>query len=196
MKLIVGLGNPGKKYEHTRHNVGFIVVEELARRANGKWQMADKFSAEICKFSPEILLIKPQTFMNGSGEAVAKIAQFYKVKPLDIWVIHDDVDIILGKLKIRIGGSGAGHHGVESIIESLGTDKFLRFRLGIGHPRERRDSEGYQDGDVKMDIETFVIREFDINEKTELKHLIKRTIQAVEVALKDGPEKAMSRFNR
>lgn len=199
MKIIVGLGNPGKKYAKTRHNLGFMVVDELGDvwdlRGVG-WRKDEKFSAEICEPENDILLVKPQTFMNGSGEAVKKLAAYYKPLSTDIWVIHDDVDISLGKLKIRMGGSGAGHHGVESLIEQLGTDKFLRFRLGIGHPRERRDSEGYQDGSVKMDVETFVIREFDINEKTELKHLLKQAVQAIKVALKDGPQKAMSRFNR
>jgi len=208
MKLIVGLGNPGKKYQNSRHNLGFMVVDELARTTDSKdaikdrysrmtgWQIADKFSAEINKLSPEVLLFKPQTFMNGSGQAVKKLSTYYQIPATNIWVIHDDVDINLGKLKIRMGGSGGGHHGVESIIESLGTDKFLRFRLGIGHPRERIDSDGYKAGGVKMKVENFVLRDFDINEKTELKHLIKRSLQVIKVALKDGPEKAMNQFNR
>lgn len=203
MKLIIGLGNPGDKYKKSRHNLGFMVVDELARKLTKgevKWEQDRRSNSLVFKQYPNrLILVKPQTFMNGSGQAVAKIIRYYggenKTRN-DLWVVHDDVDIQLGKLKIRMGGAAAGHHGVESIIEQLGTDKFLRFRLGIGHPRERRDSEGYKDGGVKMDVETFVIREFDINEKTELKHLIKQTVQAIEVALKDGPEKAMNRFNR
>lgn len=184
MKIIVGLGNPGKKYEKTRHNLGFMVVDELMQKS--KFKINEKFSAEICEPENNILLVKPQTFMNGSGQAVAKIARFYKVEPKNIWVIHDDVDISMGKLKIRIGGSGAGHHGVESIIESLGMDKFLRFRLGIGKPHQKESGS----------VEEYVLQPFEVHKKTELKHLIKRTIQAVEVALKDGPAKAMNRFNR
>jgi len=188
MRLIVGLGNPGKRYEKTRHNVGFMIVDELARKwTKGKviWEENKKFNAEIYR-PGEVLLIKPLTFMNASGSAVSKLAQFYKVAPEDIWVIHDDVDLPLGTIKIRLGGAAAGHHGVESIIEKLGTDQFLRIRLGIGHPGRGADSQ----------VESYVLREFDINEKSQRKHLLKQTPLAIKVALKDGVEKAMSQFNR
>lgn len=199
MKLIVGLGNPGKKYEKTRHNLGFMIVDELARKwtkGEVEWKKSEKFSSYTLNPNPispkdasfaYTLIVKPQTFMNGSGQAVKRLSTVYSLQSTeDIWVIHDDVDIQLGKLKIRMGGAAAGHHGVESIINELGTDKFLRFRLGIGHPHRGADAQ----------VEKYVLREFDINEKTEVKHLIKQTIQAVEVAIKDGPEKAMNRFNR
>jgi PTH1 family peptidyl-tRNA hydrolase len=196
MRIIIGLGNPGKKYENNRHNLGFMVVEELARKwtqKEVKWQENKKSSSLILYPKPkkeasleDTLLAKPQSFMNASGLAVAKLAQFYKVGPSDIWVIHDDVDIPLGKIKIRRGGAAAGHHGVESVIRELGTDKFLRFRLGIGHPGRGRDSQ----------VEKYVLRAFDINERTELRHMIKQAVQAIEVAIKDGIEKAMNQFNR
>ncbi len=190
MKLIVGLGNPGSKYESTRHNIGFMVAQELAEKlTQGKviWEENSRFNSLIFKPSSlDIILVKPQSFMNASGVAVVKLAQFYKVRSQDIWVVHDEVDLPLGKIKIRLGGAAAGHHGVESIIEQLGTDKFLRFRLGIGHPGRGADAH----------VEDYVLREFDINEKSEVKHLLKQTLKALEVALKEGPEKAMNEFNQ
>ena len=192
MKLIIGLGNPGDKYKNTRHNMGFMVIDELAEKLTEgkvKWQDEKKFSAQTCRISEEILLVKPQTFMNDSGVAVAKILRYYDTKILskDVWVIHDDMDISLGKIKIRMGGSGAGHHGIESIIESLGTDKFLRFRLGIGNPRR----EGSQ-----VPVEDYVLKKFESSEVSGVKHMIKQTLLALEVALKDGVEKAMNEYNR
>ncbi|MFH0864359.1 MAG: aminoacyl-tRNA hydrolase [Candidatus Gottesmanbacteria bacterium] len=199
MKLIVGLGNPGTKYESTRHNIGFIVVEELAKKlieGSVKWTEEKKFSSITCSLIPNIILVEPQTFMNGSGGPVTKLATFYKIKPQDIWIIHDDIDLPIGKLKIRFGGAAAGHHGVESITEQLGTDKFLRFRLGIGHPREKLGSEEYKGGRAKVEVENYVLKKFDSSETSEVKHMLKQTLLAIEVAMKDGVEKAMNQFNR
>ena len=190
MKLIIGLGNPGEKYEQTRHNLGFIVMDELARKmlslAKTKWVENKKFNSQLSIINSQLILVKPQTMMNASGYAVAKLTSFYKVKPEDIWVIHDDVDLPLGKMKIRMGGAAAGHHGVESIIQQLGTDKFVRFRLGIGHPGRGSD---------KL-VEKYVLRRFDINETSETKQMIKKTMEAIRVALNDGLEKAMNEFNQ
>ncbi len=197
MKLIVGLGNPGSKYESTRHNIGFRVLDELAdklTKGEVKWEDNKKFSSLIYSL-PGILFAEPQTFMNASGAAVKKIATFYKIAAGDVWVIHDDVDLPIGKLKIRFGGAAAGHHGVESIIDELGTDKFLRFRLGIGHPKERLGSEEFKGGRANVSVEDYVLKEFDSSEKAEVKHVIKQTLKALEVCLKDGPEKAMNQFN-
>lgn len=178
MKLIVGLGNPGEKYAKTRHNLGFMVIDKLLRKLTPfqdiVWLEAKKFNSLMAKVG-NLFLVKPQTMMNASGYAVNKLADFYKIKPEDILVIHDDVDLPLGKMKIRPGGAAAGHHGVESIIKHLGTDKFVRFRLGIGHPG--RGADGL--------VEKYVLREFDINEKTELKRMIKKTVKALRVTLKD-----------
>ncbi len=190
MKLIVGLGNPGDKYKNTRHNIGFVIVDELAEKLTQgpvNWEKSSRFSSLIL-FSGEknIILLKPQSFMNASGAVVAKITQYYKVSAENIWIVHDDVDLPLGKIKIRLGGAAAGHHGVESIMASLGTDKFLRFRLGIGHPGRGADAH----------VEDYVLKDFDTNEKSEVKHLTKQALQALEVSLKDGPEKAMNQFNR
>jgi PTH1 family peptidyl-tRNA hydrolase len=185
VKLIVGLGNPGEKYAKTRHNLGFIVLDALARPALG-WQFSKKFNAEICQLTPEILLAKPQTFMNASGMAVAKIFRYYDIKiPGNLWMVHDDVDLPLGRLKIRLGGAAAGHHGVESIIKELGTDEFVRFRLGIGHPQRGNDGA----------VEKYVLRSFDINEKSEMKQIIKKTVKAIRKALDQNLERAMNEFN-
>jgi len=124
--------------------------------------------------------------MNASGYAVFRLASFYKLKPEDIWVVHDDVDLPSGKIKVRAGGAAAGHHGVESIIKQLGTDEFIRFRLGIGHPGRGADRL----------VERFVLENFSPQEKSEVKRMIKKTIQALEVALEKGLLKAMSQFNQ
>ncbi|MFA4817951.1 MAG: aminoacyl-tRNA hydrolase [Parcubacteria group bacterium] len=132
MKIIFGLGNPGKEYEYTRHNIGFEIVEKIKNDWNfSPWEFNKKFNAEISK-GTDMLLVKPQTFMNLSGEAVQGILTFYKLAPDDIIVIHDDLDIAVGKYKIATDSSSAGHHGVENIIEKLGTQKFKRIRVGIG----------------------------------------------------------------
>lgn len=197
MILIVGLGNPGQKYENTRHNLGFMVLDKLAKEMlpleKTKWQMDQKANALILKVSPEIVLIKPQTFMNASGFSVKSlIAQLLITNYSSLWLVHDDVDLPLGKLKIRFGGASAGHHGVESIMEKLGTDKFLRFRLGIGKPIRGAEVRGCRGA---KDVEDYVLEEFKENELGELKAMVKKTVEAVKVALKDGPEKAMNRFN-
>ena len=120
MKLIVGLGNPGKKYRNTRHNIGFMVLDGLLGKltpvGETVWQQSKKFNSLIAKID-DIILVKPQTFMNASGIAVAKIASYYHIEPVEIWVVHDEVDLPLGKIRIRKGGGTAGHRGLESIIE-------------------------------------------------------------------------------
>ena len=190
MILIVGLGNPGEKYQNTRHNLGFMVVDELARKmlplTKTKWQENKKFNSLVISYQSLVILVKPQTMMNASGFVVAKMANFYQIKPENIWVIHDDVDLPLGKIKIRLGGAAAGHHGVESIIKQLGADQFVRFRLGIGHPGRGSDRL----------VEKYVLRRFDVNEASEVKQMIKKTVEAVRVALDDGLEKAMNQFNQ
>lgn len=200
MKLIVGLGNPGEKYQNSRHNLGFMVLDELAREmlslVKTKWQENKKFNSQFIIFNSQFIsslretnsfiLIKPQTMMNASGYAVAKIAAFYHLEPAEIWVVHDDVDLPLGKIKIRLGGAAAGHHGVESIIKQLGTDKFVRFRLGIGHPSRGSDRL----------MERYVLRRFASHEANKVRQMVKKTTQAIKVALEDGLAKAMSEFNQ
>jgi len=133
MKIIIGLGNSGEKYNDTRHNVGFEMIDAFGKKYDfPDFALDKKFKAEISK-EKETVLVKPQTFMNASGEAVKAILDFYKLMPEDIIVIHDDLDIELGEFKIATDSRSAGHNGVQDIIEKLGTQKFLRLRIGIGH---------------------------------------------------------------
>ncbi|MCX6794329.1 MAG: aminoacyl-tRNA hydrolase [Candidatus Gottesmanbacteria bacterium] len=188
MKLIVGLGNPGSEYKDTRHNIGFMVVDKLEKElASGvppAWQKDEKKNVLTAKIG-EVLLVKPQTFMNKSGFAVRALVDFYKLTPADVWVIHDDIDLPLGKIKIREKGGSAGHNGVESIIKELGTDAFVRFRLGIGKGVDTEDRS----------VISFVLSRFRQSEAGSFKHLIKHGAEAVQMAILKGLDRAMNRFN-
>lgn len=191
MKLIVGLGNPEDKYKGVRHNLGFEVLGELVKKLNlVDWSREDKFKAEIIK-TPELILVKPQTYMNNSGIAVSLLANFFKIKPGDIIVIYDELDLRLGKIKVRLGGAAAGHHGVESIINSLGTDKFIRVRLGIGNLK----TQSAEKKAVHISAERFVLEPFLHSEKAQVKHMIKQAIKALEILLEEGLGKAQNQFN-
>ena len=197
MKLIVGLGNPGDEYKNTRHNLGFMTLDEYAKKHLGpqiSWNEDKKFKAEIIKLSPELWLVKPQTYMNHSGMAVTLLANFYKIKPWDIWAVHDDIDLPVGKIRIRRGGASAGHHGIESIIKILGTSDFLRFRMGIGRGKLNKTKTADQNLH-RREIEKYVLSLFNQREGSELKHLIKKATEALELSLDKGIEKAMNRFN-
>ncbi len=199
MKLIVGLGNPGEKYEDTRHNLGFRVVDVLARQfiVDGLWLIEKKFKSEILEINElstnnyKLLLAKPQTYMNNSGMSVRLIADFYKISLEDIIIIHDDLDLILGKIKIRVGGASAGHHGVESVIKYLNDDKFVRVKIGIGS----QDSFEGEHKRKNFNAEKFVVSIFDDSEKTKLKKIIKDALKAVETILEKGVEKAQNSYN-
>ncbi|MBF8249650.1 MAG: Peptidyl-tRNA hydrolase [Candidatus Levybacteria bacterium] len=208
MKLIIGLGNPGEKYEKTRHNLGFMVVEKFLKDfepvKNTTWGNSTKFKSDIAQIEwqrrshrsgqaslEKVTLVKPKTYMNNSGLAVKIIADFYRISSDHIWVMHDDIDLPLGTMKIRFGGASAGHHGVESMIEHLSTDKFWRFRMGTGLGNHKSNIK-----DQKMrNVEDFVLSNFSGSEKGKLKALIKRGIKAIEESLEDGMESAMNRFN-
>lgn len=199
MYLIVGLGNPGEKFAHTRHNLGFKAVEEFARRSgHGEWSLENKFKAEIIRIdyhlpptTSHLILAKPLTFMNRSGMAVSKIASYFKLKPKEIIVIHDELDLILGHIKVKIGGSGAGHHGVESIINGLGTDKFIRVRMGIGNEVSLSGEHKHR----AFNAEHFVVESFTSREKSKTHAMIKRAVKAVETILQEGIDKAQNQFN-
>lgn len=191
MKLIVGLGNPGEQYIGSRHNLGFYVLDEFARKINaGDWQMEDKFKSEIIKYEG-LILLRPQTFMNNSGLAVSRVATFFKIDPEEILIIHDELDLPVGHLKIRLGGAAAGHHGVESVIEKLGTDKFARLRLGIGN-QKAISGEHKQ---ISFNAEHFVLEPFTQSEQSQVKKLAKRGIKALELILEKGLEPAQNQFN-
>lgn len=185
MKLIVGLGNHGKEYEKTRHNLGFMVVNRLASSAErlaSSWKKEEKFKAEILRVNYKLILAKPLTYMNNSGVAVSLLATFYKIQTTNVWVIHDDVDLPLGLIKIKFGGRSAGHKGVQSIIDVLGTEKFWRFRIGI-----KPNSE--------LDAEEFVLKNFTPEEQEEVVKVIKKGVEAIETSFKEGIDRAMNRFN-
>lgn len=143
MKMIIGLGNPGAKYVATRHNIGFILVDAIAESDGKSWR--SKFQSEEQKLTiatRDVVLLKPQTFMNLSGQAVAAAAKFYKIKPRDMLVIHDELDLAPGRVKLKMGGGHAGHNGLRSIIEHMGPD-FERMRVGIGHPGDKAQVSNY-----------------------------------------------------
>lgn len=137
MKLLIGLGNPGSRYAKTRHNAGFISVDALAKSENATWKKKADWHAETCEIlvgKERVILIKPQTFMNRSGEAVTVAVSFYRADPKDVLIIHDDMDIEEGRMQFKNGGSPAGHNGVKDIQEKLGTKTIARLRIGVGHP--------------------------------------------------------------
>jgi PTH1 family peptidyl-tRNA hydrolase len=146
IKLIVGLGNPGREYEATRHNAGFWWVDELARAHNASFKADSKFHGLVARASlhgHEVHLLKPQTFMNVSGRAVGAVAQFYKIEPAQILVVHDELDLPPGSAKLKLGGGHGGHNGLKDIIAHLGTKDFWRLRVGVGHPGERDEVVKY-----------------------------------------------------
>ena len=196
MKLIVGLGNPGSQYEETRHNIGFMVVDKLARELTMtavEWQKDSKHMALTAK-AGDILLVKPLTFMNASGEAVKALMSYYHIDVADVWIIHDDIDLPLGKIRIREKGASGGHNGVDSIIKSLGSDLFVRFRLGIGRGKDLPVKSLY-DSQKRRNIISLVLSRFGQSEMGNMKHLIKHGVEAVRTALDKGLDKAMNRFN-
>jgi len=160
MKLIVGLGNPGPQYAHTRHNIGFMVADKLAELLQADaWRNESKFKAEISQ-SDGAILAKPQTMMNLSGEAIQKLSAFYKIAPADIWVVFDDVDTPFGRLRVRVGGSSSGHQGVNSAITHIGPN-FVRVKIGISlNDRTVEPSEVY------------VLKPFDSEERQQLPNVI------------------------
>lgn len=174
MILIVGLGNPEKKYEKTRHNLGFRIVDKLAGDYKITLKEEKKFKAQLGRVHQgpdEAVLVKPLTYMNNSGEAVKKIADYFDIYENDVWVIHDDIDIELGKIRIRKGGSSAGQKGVQSVIDHLGTPEFIRFRLGI------KPEEG-----TNVPSEDFVLSKF----RPEEEEVIKDIVDSVSVTIKEA----------
>lgn len=191
MHLIVGLGNPGDTYEGTRHNLGFVVADEIRRKMGfDNWSVEKKFKGEVCKNGKAVLL-RPHTYMNRSGMSVAAAAKYYKIPLENIIIIHDELDLQNGHIKLRLGGAAAGHHGVESIISSLNSDKFIRVRLGIG-VSEAISGERHEKA---FNAEHFVMEPFEAKEKSKVKAMIKKTITAVECILEKGIEKAQNQYN-
>ena len=156
MRIVVGLGNPGEKYAHTRHNIGFMVIDEILKDYVAGPKYNKKFEAIIYSLDKNRLLIKPQTFMNISGKTVNRVVNFYKIKPEDLLIVHDDVDLGFGEIKHQFGRGAAGHKGVQSIVDSLGSDQFNRVRVGIGRPKDSTEVEkwvlqGFSEDKNKVD---------------------------------------------
>jgi PTH1 family peptidyl-tRNA hydrolase len=184
IKLIAGLGNPGARYAHSRHNIGFMIADRFAKGHDMKFARR-RFNAEVAEgevAGERVAVIKPQTFMNSSGEAVSKFFSFYKVAPQDLLVIYDDLDLPLGKLRLRPRGSAGGHHGMESIIARIGTTDFPRLRVGIGRPNP--------DADIDHVLGEFAGDEFRIIDET-----LERGVRAIDVWLAEGIAPAMNKYN-
>jgi peptidyl-tRNA hydrolase, PTH1 family len=182
--LVVGLGNPGREYATTRHNVGFMVADELARRHGGSWR--SKFAGEVADVrldGARVALLKPQTYMNESGRSAAAAAKFYKVDPEDLLAVHDEVDLEVGRMQARLGGGLAGHNGLRSMASALRSPEFLRLRIGVGRP-ERGDPRPVSD---------WVLSPFEPD--VDVGGLVGRAADAVEVLVREGLEEAQQRFN-
>jgi peptidyl-tRNA hydrolase, PTH1 family len=182
--LVAGLGNPGREYDRTRHNVGRMVADELARRHGGSWR--SKFSGRVAETrvnSHRIALLKPETYMNESGRSIAGAARFFKAPVESVLVVHDDVDLEEGRLQARLGGGLAGHNGLRSIARELGSKDFQRLRIGVGRPGR---------GD-RRSVADFVLAPFA--PETDVDALVGRAADAVETTLRDGLEIAQQRFN-
>ena len=187
MKLIVGLGNPGREYRETRHNVGFLVADEIARRHQLTFAMAPSQLPEtvvVKKFGPEpLLLAKPLTFMNRSGEAVAALARYYDVPCGDLLIVVDDVDLAFGRLRARARGSAGTHNGLRSVVDRLGSTDFPRLRLGVGR------------GDARRDLADHVLSKFEADERAALESFIARAADAAEMFAAEGISKVMNAYN-
>jgi PTH1 family peptidyl-tRNA hydrolase len=182
--LVAGLGNPGPRHERDRHNVGWMVVDELARRRGASFK--SKFSGRVGETRIDdhrLALLKPETYMNESGRSISAAARFYKVASEDVLVVHDDVDLELARLQARAGGGLAGHNGLRSIAQALGTPDFLRLRIGVGRPGR---------GDHR-DVAAFVLAPFELHEDRD--GIVARAADAVEALVVEGIEEAQRRFN-
>jgi len=182
MKFIIGLGNPGRKYSATRHNIGFTILDNFAKNKSLQWKEY-KDLAEI-SVTDDLILVKPMLFMNNSGSAVLPLVKKYDPNYSGIIVIHDDLDVNFGRIRIKKGGSSGGHNGVQSIIERLGTDEFIRMKIGIGRP------------DCGLDGADFVLSKFNSEETKQIKSIILCAADAVSVLVEDGIQKAMNLFNK
>lgn len=188
MKLIVGLGNPGKQYEKTWHNLGFLTVEKFRQERDlSPWKKNSKFKAELTAGQvnkEKIILARPLTFMNNSGWAVKALMKYYKIKPEDLVIIHDDIDLPLGKLRLAKNSSSGGHNGIKSIIDELSTKDFIRIKIGI--QTDKTKLVGAPD---------YVLEKFSRAQEKEINLLIKKAASAIETVVVQGLEKAMSEYN-
>jgi len=182
IRLIAGLGNPGREYEHTRHNAGFMIVDRLAARLEAKFSNERKFEGHLAR-AGNLFLLKPQTYMNLSGRSVAAVCQFYRIEPAEVLVVYDDVALPEGRLRLRAGGSAGGHNGMRSIIACLGTDQFPRLRFGVG----ASDGKG---------LVGHVLGAFDPADREALDKSLENAVEAASMAALRGMAAAMNHFNQ
>jgi PTH1 family peptidyl-tRNA hydrolase len=183
MKLVIGLGNPGKQYQTTWHNVGFLALEQLKP---SNWKHSDSCMADTTDWrhgDSKVILAKPQTFMNNSGDAVGALARYYKIEPKDIVVVHDEIDLPLGTVRVSRDASAAGHRGVQSIIDALGTKNFVRVRLGI------------RPAALTIATEDFVLQKIAVGSMMAFNDMLQKTVAALETIAEDGVTEAMNQFN-
>jgi len=184
MKLVVGLGNPGRKYAGTRHNVGFDVVDLVAERQRLEWESAPTEALQARWRAASVIVAKPLTFMNLSGHAIGELLRFYKIEIPDLFVIVDDINLELGRLRARPSGSAGGHNGLKSIISALGTEEFARLRIGIGR------------GDGPAGFADHVLAKFEPEERVEIAEATSRAADAAELFVAEDIVSVMNRFNR
>ena len=184
MNIIVGLGNPGAQYANTPHSVGFEAVDAIAASIGATWEEKRQFKCLMAKgvfAGLQVMLVKPQTYMNLSGESVAPVVKYHNCTPADLLVIQDDIDLAVGRLRVRKAGSCGGHNGIRNIIERLGTPDFARLKLGVGKDRS--------------DVIAHVLGKFDPRTRAVIDRLVAEAVKAAEMILKNGPDRAMNAFN-
>jgi len=190
MKLIIGLGNPGRKYANTRHNAGFMILDQLVQNLGGAFSDEPKFKGQLAELrqaqAGRIFFLKPQTFMNVSGESVVAVSQFYKIDPVDFLVVYDDLDLPLGRMRLAAKGSAGGHNGIKSLIENLGTQDFPRLKLGIGRPKISQQP-----------VVDYVLQDFSKEEMPLVTDVAERAVMAIKAFLEtDDLAKVMNQFNK
>jgi len=188
--LIVGLGNPGSKYELTRHNAGFLALDYFADQ-HGFALTAEKWQGVYCRdrlAGSRVLLVKPQTFMNKSGECVARFADFYRIEPANILVVHDDLDLPPGRIKVVARGGAGGHNGIRSIINHLGTSDFARLKIGIGRPERNEQGQG-------IPVDRYVLAGFRDQERTVFNERLSLVDEAIELFIEQGIDACMNKIN-
>ena len=184
--LIAGLGNPGSQYEKTRHNIGFMVADVIARRVGGKFGLHKRSGADLLQgrlLSDPVVIVKPRAYMNESGRQVAAAAQFFSTPPDHVIVIHDELDVDFGEIRLKQGGGEGGHNGLRSLTASMGTKEYLRVRVGVGRPPGR------------MDAASYVLKPFSTAERKELDLVCEQAADAVELLLEVGLETAQNRVH-
>jgi PTH1 family peptidyl-tRNA hydrolase len=185
IKLIVGLGNIGSRYANTRHNAGFWVVDLIAKQNNTNFKLNNKFYGQIARLnnSYNTWLIKPETFMNRSGQAVAAISNFYNIQAEQILVIHDEIDLLAGKIKLKSGGGHGGHNGLRDIIQHLGTKDFMRLRIGVGHPGSSNE------------VVNYVLHQASLNEQQDINHSINQALEFMPLVIDGKIDQAMNKLH-